>query len=64
MIKLHLQITTLNIYLLVPITEHDETVEVLLCKGTSSNSSAAKTFLSLHTKMIINLGKISKVKRN
>ena len=54
----------IKLSIFVPITEHDETVEVLLCKGTSSNSSAAKTFLSLHTKMIINLGKISKVKRN
>ena len=37
----------LNIYLLVVLTEDDETVELLLCQGTSSGSSTAKTFLEL-----------------
>ena len=37
----------LNIYLLVAVTEDDEAVELLLCIGTSSDSSTAKTFLEL-----------------
>ena len=37
----------LNICLLVVLTEDDEIVELLLCKGTSSDSSTAKTFLEL-----------------
>ena len=48
MIKLSVQkLPHLNIYLLVVLTEHDETVELLLCQGTSSGSSTAKTFLEL-----------------
>ena len=35
------------IYLLVTVTEDDETVELLLCIATSSVSSTAKTFLEL-----------------
>ena len=37
----------LNIYLPVAVTEDDETVELLLCIGTSSDSSTAKAFLEL-----------------
>ena len=48
MIKLSVQkLPHLNIYLLVVLTEDDETVELLLCQGTSSGSSTAKTFLEL-----------------
>ena len=48
MIKMSVQkLPHLNIYLLVVLTEDDETVELLLCKGTNSDSSTAKTFLEL-----------------
>ena len=64
MIKLSIKkLQHLNICLLVVLTEDDEIVELLLCKGTSSDSSTAKLFLSLHTKTI-KLGKFWKVKSN
>ena len=48
MIKLSIyKLLHLNFYLLVVLTEDDETVDLLLCKGTSSDSSTAKTFLEL-----------------
>ena len=48
MIKLSIyKLLHLNFYLLVVLTEDDETVDLLLCKGTGSDSSTAKTFLEL-----------------
>ena len=48
LIKLSIyELTHLNIYLLVAVTEDDETVELLLCRANSSGSSTAKTFLEL-----------------
>ena len=48
MIKLSIKkLQHLNICLLVVLTEDYEIVELLLCKGTSSDSSTAKTFLEL-----------------
>ena len=48
MIKLSIyKLLHLNFYLLVVLTGDDETVDLLLCRGTSSDSSPAKTFLEL-----------------
>ena len=48
LIKLNIyELPHLNIYLLVLVAEDDETVELLLCRATSSDSSTAKTFLEL-----------------
>ena len=48
LIKLSIyELPHLNTYLLVAVTEVDETVELLLCIVTSSDSSTAKTLLEL-----------------
>ena len=48
LIKLSIsELPHLNIYLFVAMTKDDETVELLLCIATSSDSSTAKTFLEL-----------------
>ena len=48
MIRLSIyKLLRLNFYLLVVLTEDNETVDLLLCEGTSSDSSTAKTFLEL-----------------
>ena len=48
LIKLSIyELPHLNTYLLVAVTEVEETVELLLCIVTSSDSSTAKTFLEL-----------------